>query len=300
MEQVRIPRNSPIHTPTAQRSPPKMPWHARLDLDYRREADRSVARFEHQGPLRILQSLYPEGDAVCHNVLVHPPSGLVAGDVLDIRIRVGAGAHGLVTTPGAGRFYRSADGTPARQQTRIALEPGARLEWLPLEAIAYSGCVAENHLHCEPAAGAEMIGWDLTALGLPAAQRPFVAGSFAQHLELPGVWLERGQLAADDHRLLDGPLGLAGQRCIATLFFLAGSALGRARREQALELARACIEAHPLRSRAGATSPDPQVVVVRALAPLVEPAMHLMRQIWQSWRHGLWGRAAASPRIWSA
>ena len=52
-----------------------MPWDARLDPDYRLESGRSVARFVHSGPLRILQSLYPEGDAVCHNVLVHPPGG---------------------------------------------------------------------------------------------------------------------------------------------------------------------------------------------------------------------------------
>ena len=63
-----------------------MPWHARLDLDYQLEQQRSVARFRHDGPLRILQSLYPEGDAVCHNVLVHPPGGLVGGDTLDIRV----------------------------------------------------------------------------------------------------------------------------------------------------------------------------------------------------------------------
>ena len=54
-----------------------MTWHASLKLNYTLESERSVARYLHQGPLRILQSLYPEGDAVCHNVLVHPPSGLV-------------------------------------------------------------------------------------------------------------------------------------------------------------------------------------------------------------------------------
>ena len=40
-----------------------MPWHARLQLDYTAEHNaRTVARYEHNGPLRILQSLYPEGD----------------------------------------------------------------------------------------------------------------------------------------------------------------------------------------------------------------------------------------------
>jgi urease accessory protein len=41
-----------------------MTWLARLDLDYTLEAERSVARYLHQGPLRVLQSLYPEGDAI--------------------------------------------------------------------------------------------------------------------------------------------------------------------------------------------------------------------------------------------
>ena len=85
-----------------------MSWHARLQLDYRLESARTVARYQHSGPLRILQSLYPEGDAICHNVLVHPPGGLVGGDTREIALQADAGSHALVTTPGATRFYRSA------------------------------------------------------------------------------------------------------------------------------------------------------------------------------------------------
>ncbi|MGB4359742.1 MAG: urease accessory protein UreD, partial [Rhodoferax sp.] len=59
-----------------------MSWHAQLDIAYRLEQQRSVVRHSHNGPLRVLQSLYPEGDAICHNVLVHPPGGLVGGDTL--------------------------------------------------------------------------------------------------------------------------------------------------------------------------------------------------------------------------
>ena len=131
-----------------------MAWHARLRLDYAREGGRSVARFAHDGPLRILQSMWPEGDAVCHNVLVHPPGGLVGGDTLQVEVSVAEGSHGLVTTPGASRFYRS-EGEAAVQDVRIRMEAGARLEWLPLEALYYSGCRAENRLHMDPGAGAE-------------------------------------------------------------------------------------------------------------------------------------------------
>ncbi|OOG44209.1 urease accessory protein UreD [Polaromonas sp. A23] len=276
-----------------------MAWNATLSLDYSLQAGKTLAHFRHNGPLRILQSLYPEGDAVCHNVLVHPPGGLVGGDTLDIAVTAAAGSHGLITTPGATRFYKSA-GETALQRTRLRLEAGARAEWLPLEALCYSGCIAENHLTLDLEPGAELLGWDVTALGLPSAGKPFEQGSFCQHIELPGVWLERARIRADDLLLMNSPLGLAGQRCIGTLFFAAGSKLERQRRQLALDLARKVIEAHPLRNAAGATSPDAQVVVVRVLAPLVEPAMGLMKEVWKAWRQHFWDKAAPSPRIWSA
>ncbi len=275
-----------------------MSWTARLNLDYTLEAGRSVARYAHDGPLRILQSLYPEGDRICHNVLVHPPSGLVGGDVLDMRVTVGSGAHGLVTTPGATRFYRSEAGL-ATQQVHARLEDGARLEWLPLEALAYNGCDALNLARFELAPTAELMTWDLTALGLPHAQQPFEHGTFRQHLEIPGVWLERGTIAAEDERLMNSPLGLAGQRCMATLVFAAGSAIAAVRAEAALEAARAAIEASPLRLQAGVTQPHPQVIVLRVLAPVVEPAMQLLRPVWAAWRQALWGLPGNVPRLWN-
>ena len=275
-----------------------MSWHAHLHLDYRHESSRSVARFRHDGPLRILQSLYPEGDAICHNVLVHPPGGLVGGDTLDIDIEAADGSHGLITTPGASRFYRS-EGELALQRTRIRLAAGARLEWLPLEAICYSGCRAENRLTIEAEAGAEMIGWDVTALGLPNANQPFERGTYLQHIEVPGVWLERGRIDAADQRLLQSPLGFGGHRCIASLFFVAGTPATKARREALLALARSAIEAHGLAESAGATSPHAEIVVLRVLTPVVEPAMQLLRQVWQAWRAELWQLPASSPRIWA-
>ncbi|WP_294767998.1 urease accessory protein UreD [uncultured Rhodoferax sp.] len=275
-----------------------MVWHARLNLNYRLEAGRSVARHLHNGPLRILQSLYPEGDGICHNVLVHPPGGLVGGDTLDLNIEVGSGAHGLVTTPGATRFYRS-EGPWATQTTRIALQADARMEWLPLEAICYDACLARNQLRLDLAPGAELMGWDTTVLGLPMANLPFTQGQFAQHIEIPGVWLERGLIAAQDSRLLDSPAGMAGQRCLATLFFACGNPLPRERREALLESARACLPGHELASMAGVTSPHPQLVVLRALAPHAEPAMQLLRAVRRVWRTRQWDLPATDPRIWA-
>lgn len=275
-----------------------MAWHASLRLDYTREGGRSVARFAHDGPLRILQSLWPEGDAVCHNVLVHPPGGLVGGDTLQVAVTAQEDSHGLVTTPGASRFYRS-DGELALQDVRIGVEGGARLEWLPLEALYYSGCRAENRLVMDLAPGAELLGWDVAALGLPQAGQPFARGSVLQHLELEGHWLERGRIAAEDARLMDGPLGLAGHRCLASLFFATGSDVPRTRREQLLDAAREVIGEHELAATAGATAPGPRVIVVRVLAPLVEPALQLLKSVRRAWRPLLWNVPGVDPRGWA-
>lgn len=281
-----------------------MTWHAQLELDYQhsRRADgstRTVVHHQHQGPLHVLQSLYPEGPHICHNVIVHPPGGLVGGDTLSVRLQVQSGAHALVTTPAATRFYRS-EKESTTQSVHASLAANSRLEWLPMEALAYNGCLARNLAVFEVAPGAEVMGWDVTALGLPQAGQPFAHGEFLQHLEVPGVWLEKGKIEAHDPRLMNSPLGLGGKRCMATLFFIAGSDLARDRRDAALEAVRAVIEATPATDGliAGATSPHPQVLVMRVLADLVEPAMALLQAARAAWRQNLWQLAPVVPRIW--
>lgn len=279
-----------------------MAWLANLSVDFELRggpdgSPRTVAHAVHEGPLRVMQSLYPEAGGVCHTVLVHPPSGLTGGDTLDVRLHLKNGTHSLLTTPGASRFYRS-DGEAAMQSVRARLESGARLEWLPQENIAYSGCKAHNHARFDLAGGAELMAWDITALGLPASGKPFERGYIHQHLELAGSWIDSGRIDSGDGRLLNSPLGLHGHRCLATLIFASGEAITRTRREQLLDLARELIDQHELRATSAATAANPQVIVVRALAPLVEPAMGLFRQIRSAWRPALWQMPGTAPRVW--
>lgn len=275
-----------------------MSWNARLDMSLESEGERTVIYHRHEGPLRLLQTLYPEGGRICHNVIVHPPGGIVGGDTLDIAVRVGTAAHGLVSTPGATRFYRST-GAPASQQVTIDIAEGGRLEWLPLETLAYDGCIAGSSLHVRAAPGAQMMGWDCLALGLPTAGQPFLRGQFTQRIEIDGLWLEHGCIDALDARLLDSPLGLNGHRCLSTAYLLSGSPLAAAPREQLLDQTRQLIASDPLAAQAGATCPNPQLLVVRMLSDLVEPAMRLLRRLWQLWRREAWQLGDVMPRIWS-
>ena len=289
-----------------------MAWCGTLNLTYRMDHGSGTARClvadHHDGPLRVLAVLRPEGPSVCHSVIVHPPGGIAGGDRLDLRLKLDDRAHALLTTPGATRFYRSA-GEPAVQSVRARLADGARLEWLPLETLVYPGALAESRASFELAEGAEMIGREIVALGLPAAGEHFDRGSFTQHLELPGVWLERGTLDAKDRTLLDSPLGLGRRRVLATLWFSAGSAIRPQRRDALLDAARTesrhdgpAPPAQPTEDLAstahGSTSPHERLVVVRVLAWRVEPAVELLNRIWAQWRQVAWDLPACVPRVW--
>ena len=133
---------------------------------------------------------------------------------------------------------------------------------------------------------------------MPESSLPFVAGRFAQSIEIAGRWLERATIAADDARLLDSPLGWDGQRVLATVWFAAGSALRAERREALLDAARASVAEHALRERCGVTAANERVVVLRVLAPRVEPAMQLLGAVWARWREAAWQLPACTPRVW--
>jgi urease accessory protein len=272
-----------------------MTWHGHLALDYRLDADltRTVGHDRHDGPLRVLKALYPEGPRTCHHVLVHPPGGVAGGDRLDIEITLQPETHALITTPGATRFYRSA-GAPAVQAVQVRVQRDARLEWLPMASLAYDGCIAENRVRFELDAGAQMIGADLVALGLPASAAPFARGRFTQHLEWPGHWLERGVIDAADERLLQSPLGLGGHTAMATLWCASGTAFTATQREALLDAARG--EAGECE---GSTAPAPGLVLWRALGGSIEPLWQRTVRLRARWRQLCWGLPAAPPRVWS-
>jgi urease accessory protein len=277
-----------------------MAWNGSLQLRYQRDELRGEARTvlhdRHDGPLRVLASLYPEASAVCHNVLVHPPGGLVGGDDLSIEVTLEPDTHALITTPGATRYYRST-GAASTQRLQASVAQGARLEWLPLETIAYSGCIGENLMRFRLESDAEMIGWDVLALGLPASNQPFERGSFRQSIELPSRWLERGLVESSDARLLDSALGWGGHRVLATLWFAAARGLSATRRDSLLEAARD-LGSTQGQCRAGSTAVHDDVVVLRVLAPRVEPAMALLVRVWSAWRKAAWSLAPCLPRVW--
>ncbi len=267
-------------------------WRAELELGFERRAGRTVlARRRHDGPLVVQKPLYPEGDAVCHAIVVHPPAGIAGGDVLECSARLDADAEVLLTTPGAGKWYRSA-GPRAQQRLAFDLDPGACLEWLPQESILFDGACAALESDICLAQGARYIGWEILCFGRTGAGERFAHGECALRTRLRigqrTVWLEQGRIAAGGTRM-HARAALAGYSVSGTLI-AAGAQIDDA-------LLAACRARVPATGR-GAVTRLPEVFVARTLGDSSEAAKRYFAQLWALLRPRFTGRDAVEPRIW--
>lgn len=262
-------------------------WEAALFLRFGGSPTRLVER-RHRGPLVVQRTFHPE-DHACHAYLVHPPGGVVGGDGLRVDVRVEPGAHALVTTPAATKFYRC-DGRMSTQTQELDA-PGAVLEWLPQESIFYPGADVRTATRVRVDGQSRFIGWEINCLGLPARAEAFETGMLNLDLEL---WNGDHPLFIDRLRLRGAAAarqarwGLAGQDAVGTL--LATPAIA-----EHADQVRALIADAPL----AAVSVIDGVLVLRALAPQAEAVRNLFIAAWRVLRPGIVGRAAVPPRIWA-
>jgi len=256
-----------------------------LRFALRRERTVLAARRQH-GPLLVQRPFYPESGGVCHCYVLHPPAGIVGGDDLEVSLDVGAGAHALVTTPAATRWYFSRD-REARVHQQARLADGATLEWLPQETLLFDGAHARlaTRIHLE--GEARFCGWEILGLGRPACGEAFHTGRIDFRFEL----FRHGQPLLLE-RLRGGPGGLAGLRgYTACATFLATSA-----GPPALERARAILAAAP-DTLCAATLID-GTLIGRGLAAHCEPLKNAFADLWAALRPLILGRDAVPPRIW--
>ena len=268
-------------------------WPAELRLRFERRGGRSVlVERAHRGPLVVQKPLYPEGDAVCHVILVHPPAGIAGGDRLALTLELGPCAHVLLTTPGAGKWYRSA-GAHGRLTQQLRLADGAVCEFLPQESIVHDAALGELDTEVALAGSAVFVGAEMICLGRTGAGERFARGELALRTRITRdgrpLWLERGVLGGGS-ALLEATPGLQGQPVSASLL-VAAPACDAA----LLEAWRAIAPS----AGSGAVTLLPGLLVARWLGPACEPGRAWLTQLWAAARPVVAGRSMQRPRIWS-
>jgi urease accessory protein len=268
-------------------------WKAALSLTYRHIGGRTaLVRRRHEGPLVVQKPLYPEGQGVCHSVLIHPPGGIAGGDTLSLDLSLGDGAHVLVTTPAATKWYK-ADGRVARQASRFDVMGAAVLEWLPQESIVFDEADAAIEAAVQLDDGSVYAGWEILCLGRRASGETFRRGAVSQALEIRRagrlIWNDRIALAGGD-RLLTSPVGLNGRH-------VAGAMVVASPEPLPADLLEAC-RAQPSEAGEGRITTLPKIVSARYLGDSAEHAKNYfesLRCILRPWYAAL---HAERPRIW--
>lgn len=263
-------------------------WQACLQLGFVASGGRTVLKHRsHVGPLAVQRPFYPEAE-VCHVYLLHPPGGVVGGDEITIRVSAESGSHALLTTPAAGKFYRS-DGRVAQQSVSLQIATGAVVEWLPQETIIFEDARVRSTNQIDLQPDARFIGWEVLAFGRPAAGEGFTAGM----AQLQWRITQSGKALLNEKLLIDAEAfsarwGLAGNACC-------GSLLAYPADRQALEIVRQIIGEQDLRS---VTLID-GVLICRGMDQRADIISAFFKQVWQALREPLLQRQAVSPRIWA-
>lgn len=136
---------------------------AAADLSYERIGERTIlARCAAAAPLRVPPPIAL--GACAYTTLLNMSGGVVAGDVLDHRLMLGPRAHVLVTTPGAGKVYRST-GAAARTSTVVAVGPDSVFEWVADPTVFYAGSRLVQRVRVDVAAGGTVLISDLWVAG---------------------------------------------------------------------------------------------------------------------------------------
>ena len=214
-----------------------------------RASGRARVVFRRRGGATHLHRLHQDGSAkvrlpkttggIPEAVLINTAGGMTGGDVFGTEIELREGARAILTTQACERIYRST-GALVNVTNRIALEAGARLDWLPQDTILFDGGRIERRMEADLAGDAELLVSEATVFGRAAMGEIVQDGSFRDRWRIRRdgrlVFADELRLDGDIARQLQRPAILAGNAAMATVLLVASEC------ERFLEPAREVIE----------------------------------------------------------
>lgn len=293
MEQMTILNSSPS-VATHQE------WQASLELIFTAKNKKTIlSKNLHFGPLMVQKPFYPESPKVCHIYLLHPPGGVVHGDQLKIDANIKSSAHALITTPAAGKFYRS-NGQFASLTQTLKVEDSAFLEWLPQETLLFNASKVHLKTQITLSKNARFIGWEMLCLGRKASAEPYIAGECRQQFELwrdsKPLFIERCQIEGQSSMLKE-KWGMDHWPLTATLI---ATNCTKVQLKAVQELFDQLTTASPVifKGHISVTLKN-DLLICRFLGEQAEHARYCFIAVWKLIRPVVMKQEAHIPRIWN-
>lgn len=281
--------------------PPSNTWHGKLNLVYAHRQEKTViVEQQNQAPLKVQRPFYPEGQEVCHSIILHTAGGVVGGDRNSCNFDLQSNSQALITTAAASKIYRS-NGIQARQNIEINVDEGACLEWLPQETIVFDAADYRQDLRVELATDASFLGWEINRFGRSARGEKFLQGNWRSHTEIyqKGIplWIDRQWLPGSE-KIFHSPHGLAGQPVIGSLIFV-----GKTVSTEIVEQARSLWKS---KSNLQSSIPNPQTGVTRLNNGFLcryrgnstTEVRNWFISVWLLLRTSFLSRGSCVPRVW--
>jgi len=282
----------------ASSTPSNRRWEARLNLAFKHANGRSfLANNLHFGPLVLQKTLYPEGDAVCHGVVIHPPGGVAGGDELTINVDMLENTHALLTTPGAGKWYK-ANGQSAKQHLNFNLRANACLEWLPQENILFNGAKVKFSAEVNLAQEAKYAAWEILCFGRQAQCEQWQTGLLMQKLSIRRagklIWNERAFLEPTQYTN-QSIVGLRGNVVSSSFVVAAGQVPSEVLDACRMVKPKTMLDAN---AQYGVTA-LPEIFCARYVGSSSQCAREYFEKLWQHLRPWYGAHEVTRPRIWN-
>ncbi len=254
-----------------------------------------LAHLYQADPLRVLFPT-PEVDDPIQAALVTTSGGLVAGDHIDIAVRVDPQASAHVTASAAEKIYRSTGVTTLVRQA-LTVGDGSALEFLPPETIMFDGARLERQSVIELTPDAVFLGGDIVVFGRRARGERFTRGFLREVWEVRCenrlIWGDALHLDGDIAGIIADPACFDGAAGFATLML----APPERNPQRFLDGARAVQAAAPEGVRAGVTAVG-GLVVARWLADDAALLRRAYADLACHLRCEAMGLPRRLPRIW--
>jgi urease accessory protein len=274
-----------------------------LRLDFRRDAatNRTILESSHQEPpLRVVRAFEnSDGAALAH--LHNVSGGLLGGDQLAMKVRVGPAAQVQLTSTGATRLYRPRTDSPVTTQANeISVGEGALLEYVPDPIIPFAASRFSQRTRIQLADGAGLFWWEILAPGREARDEIFAYDLLEMKMDIAA---RSRAIAAESIRLeprirpLASLARLGPFRTWATFYICrvglepnAWLALEGELRELAAGLP------HSGEVRWGISTLVAQGLAIRALAERGRDVLPGLHSLWAAGKRRLFARDAIPPR----